>query len=172
MPGKKTARKAARKPSARASAAAKPGKGPFVKAKHAGSLAPKKLRDGSKDMAAPRSDLNQPGHVAIDRFPEPHRTIARAADAAIKRIAPDAESIVKWGNACYYCKGRAFATLCETKAGINLALPGVGIDDPHKLLEGTGKTMRHVKLRDAALASDKRVADLIRAALAVGFDRM
>lgn len=172
MPGKKTARKSSRKPSVRASAAAKPGKKPFVKAKHAGSLAPKKAPAGSKGVTEKRSDLNQPGRVAIDRLPEPHRTIARAADAAIKRIAPDAESVVKWGNPCYFSKGRAFATLCETKAGINLALPGVGLDDPHKLLEGTGKTMRHIKLRDAALAGDKRVADLIRSALAVGFDRM
>lgn len=152
-------------------AAAAPGSAAFVKAKHApGALAGTVKKAGGK---AARADKGQPGEVAIERLPEPHRSIARAADAAIRKAVPGCTSIVKWGNACYYTPdGRAFATIYQTRAGINLGLPGAGLDDPEGLLEGTGKTMRHVKLGRPVDARRSEVAALVRQAEAVAFERM
>lgn len=145
---------------------------PFVRAKHAGKLAPKvNTKTGDKTYAV-RGDLNKPGIVAIERLPEPHRSVALAAHKVIMKLVPGAESVVKWGNACYYLDGKGFASLYQTKAGVNLALPGASLPDPEGLLEGTGKSMRHVKLRDPAQAKSPAVAALIRAGLKIGFEKM
>lgn len=158
---KKTATKAAKKPAA-----------PFVKAKALGNAKQKADPRTGKVVIAKRSDLGEPGSVAIDRLPEPHRTIARAADAMICNTVKGATSVVKWGNACYYQDGRAFATLYQTKRGVNLGIPGAMIDDPEKLLEGEGKSMRHIKLHDEKLAGSTAVAKLVEQAVRIGFDRM
>lgn len=145
----------------------------FVKAKHAPGLTKK---SGASGMERPRGDLNQPGEVAIERLPEPKRAIARAADAMIRRAVGDCESVVKWGNAVYFTaiggERMAFASLMETKAGINLALPGAVLDDPEGLLEGTGKTMRHVKLHSEQSVERKGVTDLVVQASKVGLRGM
>lgn len=158
---KKTFKKVTKKPSS-----------PFVKAKAAGNAKQKADPRTGKVMVAKRSDLGQPGSVAIDRLPEPHRTIARAADAMICNTVKGATSVVKWGNACYYQDGRAFATLYQTKRGVNLGIPGAMIDDPERLLEGEGKSMRHIKLHDEKLAGSAAVARLVGQAVEIGFDRM
>lgn len=114
-----------------------------------------------------RPDLNQPGEAAIERMVEPQRSIARAADMAIRSVVPTATSIVKWGNACYYADGKGFASLVATRAGVNLMLSGASLPDPFGLLEGTGKTLRHVKLRSPDMAALPGVADLIRGSLEI-----
>lgn len=128
-------------------------------------------RTGKVIMGA-RGDLGQPGRVAIERLPEPQRSIARAADRMIRRTVKGCESVVKWGNCCYFKDGRAFASLIQTKKGINLALPGALLKDPSGLLEGTGRVMRHVKVHDTARATSPAVARLVSQAVGVGFERM
>jgi hypothetical protein len=146
-----------------------------VKAKHTGEPAPKRgpERGAVKARAYPRrADLNQPGEAAIERMPEPHRSIARAADGLIRRTLPGVTSVVKWGNACYFLDGRGVAALCQTKRGVNLMLAGGGAPDPNGLLEGTGKTMRHAKLTDAVRVASPALAELIRASAREGLAGM
>jgi hypothetical protein len=136
---------------------------------------PKPPRPAAKAPAKPatrRADLGQPGSVAIERMPEPFLSIARAADATIRKAVPGVQSIVKWGNACYYADGRAFASIYHTRSGVNIALPGTKLDDPEGLLEGTGKTMRHVKLMDEADAKRPALAKLVKQAVKFGIERM
>ncbi len=145
---------------------------PFVKAKAAANAKKKVNPRTGKAVISKRADLGEPGSVAIERLPEPHRTIARAADAMIRKTVKGATSVVKWGNACYYQGDRAFATLYQTKRGVNLGIPGATADDPEKLLEGTGRSMRHVKLHDRELAESSAVAMLVEQAARIGFERM
>jgi hypothetical protein len=130
----------------------------------------------SASMQENRTDLNQPGSVAIDRLPEPKRSLARLTDQLIRRLVPTCDCVVKWGNPVYSVtkadQRTAFAAIMETKLGLNLALPGVALSDPHHLLEGTGKLMRHIKLKDPALLSNPAVARLIKAAVKVGLPGM
>jgi hypothetical protein len=44
--------------------------------------------------------------------------------------------------------------------------PGVGLDDPHGLLKGSGTRCRHIVLRDPAMLDDPHVSELMRQALA------
>jgi hypothetical protein len=42
---------------------------------------------------------------------------------------------------------------------------GTSLADPGKLLEGTGKELRHVKLREASAVASKAITDLLRQAI-------
>ncbi|MBY0312606.1 MAG: DUF1801 domain-containing protein [Phycisphaerales bacterium] len=172
MPAKKTTKKSVKKPVKKTKAARSPAR-KKTKAKTF-SRAKDALNAGS--MAESRKDLGQPGSVAIDRLPEPQRQIALAMDQVIRQVVPGCDSVVKWGNACYSVPRQSqkvvFAALMETKIGINLALPGSELPDPEELLEGTGKVMRHVKLRSVDDAKRDGIRDLIRLAAEVGIKGM
>jgi hypothetical protein len=158
---KSVKKKAARKKAAHAEGKAR---GAYVPAKHAGTGAGTK---GAMPGAA-RSDKGAEARVAIDRLPEPARSLARGAERLIMRLVPGAVGVVKWGNAVYSVEGRAFAAVMQTRKGINLALPGAVLDDPHGLLEGTGKLMRHVKVHAPADLERAGLEELIVGAAAVG----
>lgn len=169
----------ARKPAASAKArktksakAKTPARKPAPKAKAKPAPKPKAKARPAPKAYATRADLNAPGDAAIERFPEPQRAIARAADTLIRRTLPGVTSLTKWGNACYYLEGKAVAALYHTKAGVNLALAGAGVPDPQGLLQGSGKAMRHVKLSDPARVPSPAIAELIRASSRIGLPRM
>lgn len=154
-----------------AKAARKTAKKPVVKAAAKKAAPPKPRAKTASRPAAQRADFKKPGKAAIDVMPEAQRKIAQAVDRVIRASVPGVTSLVKWGNPCYYLDDRAFAAMMATRSGVNLALPGA-IPDPHRLLEGTGKSMRHVKLADVAAARSSAVQKLITAAAKVGLDRM
>lgn len=61
----------------------------------------------------------------------------------------------------------AFAYVNAFAAHVNVGFfRGAEIDDPHGLLEGTGRFMRHVKLRPGGAVDAEAVAGLIAAAYA------
>lgn len=60
-----------------------------------------------------------------------------------------------------------YAYIAVFKARVNLGFyHGASLPDPEGLLEGTGKSLRHVKLGDLAACKRKAVKDLVRAAIA------
>ena len=60
-----------------------------------------------------------------------------------------------------------YAYIAVQSAHVNLGFyHGAGLTDGKGLLEGTGKKLRHVKLRDVAAAKSPALAALLRAAIA------
>ena len=60
--------------------------------------------------------------------------------------APDAQEEFKWSRPCYKLE-KAFCSFLVCKEHISLAFEqGTQLDDPHSLLEGNGKLMRHTKI--------------------------
>jgi hypothetical protein len=60
-----------------------------------------------------------------------------------------------------------YAYVAVQKAHVNLGFyHGTRLRDPTGLLEGTGKSLRHVKIRSASDAGSRAVAALVRAAIA------
>ena len=60
-----------------------------------------------------------------------------------------------------------YCYIMPQKDRINLGFyKGAMLADPENLLEGTGKALRHVKVRDMALATNPAIRSLIVAALA------
>lgn len=60
-----------------------------------------------------------------------------------------------------------YAYIGEQKSNVNLGLYyGTSLTDPTNLLEGTGKSLRHIKFRDVSAVANPAVATLMRLAVA------
>ena len=85
----------------------------------------------------------------IDGCPDSQVEILHSLRELIAKQVPDAIEQFKWSRPvygrqkdfCYLVSNKNYATL-----GFNYASR---IEDPGQLLEGTGKNMRHIKLRNA-----------------------
>jgi hypothetical protein len=93
------------------------------------------------------------------------RKIARGLRSLVKKVVPGtAETVNAWGIPtfeksqpfCFYMVGKHHVTW-----GFHY---GTSLRDPHKLLEGTGKNLRHVKLRGVEDLKSKGLRELLREA--------
>ena len=112
----------------------------------------------------------------VDRLLAEHppelQAIERALRTTIRGAVPDAVEQVDFGNKLIAfgrsmkMRGLLFAIIAH-KTHVNLQLAdGAVLADPDGLVEGTGKRIRHVKIRSVAEASSPAVVALIRAQLA------
>jgi hypothetical protein len=109
----------------------------------------------------------------IDRFLEAYapdiRDLTHQVRALVASVAPDADEYLKLGwKVIWYGFGPKmpdqFAVVMPTRNHVGLGFAyGSDLPDPKGKLEGTGKRMRHVKLRTAADAADPAIAGLLRA---------
>ena len=109
----------------------------------------------------------------IDRFLEAYppdiRDLTHQVRALIASVTPDADEYLKLGwKVIWYGFGPKmpdqFAVVMPTRNHVGLGFAyGSDLPDPKGKLEGTGKRMRHVKLRTAADAGDPAIAALLRA---------
>ena len=119
----------------------------------------------------------EPLDAQIDRLLEAHapsvQATARALRDAIRVEIDEVDERVDFGNKLI-AYGRSmrmrdllFAVIPHA-AHVNLQLAdGIDLRDPTGIVEGTGKRIRHVKVRSVEDASAPAVRDLIRAQLAV-----
>jgi hypothetical protein len=113
----------------------------------------------------------------IDRFLEAYppdiRDLTHQVRALIASVTPDADEYLKLGwKVIWYGFGPKmpdqFAVVMPTRNHVGLGFAyGSDLPDPKGKLEGTGKRMRHVKLRTAADAEDPAIAALLRAQVAL-----
>lgn len=99
---------------------------------------------------------------------------ARALEAVIREALPDVVVHYDPGNGLLafgrsmQMRGLLFA-LIPHAGWVNLQLAdGALLPSPDGLIEGTGKKIRHIKVRNAPAARDPRVAAAIRAQIEVG----
>lgn len=96
-----------------------------------------------------------------DTPPELHQLV-RVLDVLIRKAAPDLVASLKWGNLTYH-DARNVCAIIAHKDYINLQIwGGTSIDDPHRLLVGTGKTMRHIKIAPGERMNRRAVAAIVR----------
>jgi len=98
--------------------------------------------------------------------------IARRLRAIIRAVDRGAVETVRLGDhAATYGVGPrkmtdGYAYIMPMRGYVNLGFyQGAVLADPHKLLEGTGKGLRHVKVRSLAEANRPAVRALVAAAL-------
>ena len=90
--------------------------------------------------------------------------IASAARALLDEGLPGARQAIKWGYPTWVGKGNIAAVQPHTDH-VNLQFyRGTSLPDPEGVLEGTGKELRHVKLRHARDVRTPAVKALVRAA--------
>ena len=98
------------------------------------------------------------GGDELRRMARPWFDLMRGCGADVRETLNDGHP-----NACV---GDApFAYVAAFKAHVNVGFfQGASLDDPHGLLEGSGKRMRHVKLRWGAPVNEAALTALIVAA--------
>ena len=131
------------------------------------------------DLRAPRPGEDPEEAVLeadVDRLLAEHspaiQAIERALRGMIRGEFPDAVEQVDFGNKLIAfgrsmkMRGLLFAIIAHA-SWVNLQLAdGAELPDPDGLIEGTGKRIRHVKIRSVEAASSAPVLAIIRAQLA------
>ena len=80
--------------------------------------------------------------------------------------APDLRESIKWGNPCFEKKVRIFYIASQADKYLTLGLwQGALLPNPDGLIEGTGKRMRHVKIRSLEDLKAAALGRIIRQAV-------
>lgn len=108
-------------------------------------------------------------HAAVDRWmderPAELATIARGWLDEIRRCGEDVCELMHDGHPTACVDGVAFAYVNAFQAHVNVGFfRGATIADPTGLLEGTGRFMRHVKLRPSVPVDTVALRELIQGA--------
>ena len=123
-------------------------------------------------VVSPARQLNQ----FLDRFDPAIQKLVRAARTRLRKKLPTAIELV-YDN--YNALAIAFAsserpsdtfvTLAVYARGVNLYfIYGVGLPDPHRLLQGSGNQGRFVRLESAAMLDRPEIRALVAAAIVEG----
>ena len=117
------------------------------------------------EVAALEADVDR---LLAEHTPE-IQAIERALRATVRAAFPDAVEQVDFGNKLIAfgrsmkMRGLLFAIIAH-KSHVNLQLAdGADLADPERLIEGTGKRIRHVKIRSVEAASAPAVIAIIEA---------
>lgn len=144
-----------KKPKAKAKRAAK-AEGPKARAK----------KGATGKMATRRADYGAPIDGFFAKQPPHLREILEALRKLVEEAAPDATSSIKWGMPFYSIDGAMMCALGAHKSHVNLILAGPPgtFADPGGLLEGEGKTGKHLKLTKVGELPRDRVRGWLRTA--------
>jgi hypothetical protein len=119
-------------------------------------------------VAATEADVDR----LLSEHPPELAAIERALRVTIRSAVPDAVEHVDFGNKLIAfgrsmkMRGLLFAIIAH-KDWVNLQLAdGAELPDPDGLVEGSGKRIRHVKIRTVEAATSPAVVALIEAQLA------
>lgn len=77
------------------------------------------------------------------------KALAEKLRAIVKKTLPNAEETIKWGNITYLLDGKNLAWLLFYRDHVDLGF-FMGAKLRSRLLEGTGKGLRHIKVRTPA----------------------
>ncbi|MFF5235201.1 DUF1801 domain-containing protein [Dactylosporangium sp. NPDC000521] len=97
-------------------------------------------------------------------FERHHREIFECLRELMGQNAPHARLVISRGSPAW--TGRSLlAIISRSKTHLTLAFGrGAAFTDRHNLLEGTGKTTRHIKIKTAEGINKQAIADYIRQA--------
>jgi len=94
-----------------------------------------------------------------------NQTIIRALRTFVKRTAPKLDESVKWGNGCWVKAGQPVAYVYSAPAFVQFGFfHGSALKDPKRLLEGSGKFVRHIKVRATSDIDARAFGALLRQA--------
>lgn len=109
--------------------------------------------------------------VLVSKYSDEVRALATRTRKLVLEIMPNASEKTYWGwsNTWYGTSEKnvdAIFAISPQKAHVNLfLLRGTEMPDPDGLLEGTGKKLRHVKIREAADVKRASLRKLLKRAL-------
>jgi hypothetical protein len=154
------------KPKAKAKSAPRKPAGTATKKTSAAS--PVRRAPAREMRLGPRKDLGAPVDAFFAKQPPHLSPIVEQLRAMIAEAAPTATGAIKWGMPFYTVGGNTLCAVAAFKSHVNLILPGPPgtYADPRGLLEGDGKTGKHLKLRALEDLPRVEVRDWLRTAAA------
>ena len=96
----------------------------------------------------------------IEEQKSPQKEVCEKLRELILAAAPGIREEVKWGVP-NYGDSKYYIVALKDHVNLGFALKGLS-EEEQRLLEGTGKTMKHVKIRSLKEIEEKRVAELLR----------
>ena len=94
-----------------------------------------------------------------------NRSIIRALRTFVKRVAPQLQESVKWGNGCWVKDNVPVSYVYSAADYVQFGFfRGSALKDPRGLLEGEGQYVRHIKVRKPSDIDEKAFAALLRQA--------
>lgn len=96
----------------------------------------------------------------INQQPSPQKEILLKLRTIILETFPDAEEEVKWGVPTYK-QGKYYLVSLKDHVNIGFSIKGLS-ENELGFVEGSGKTMRHLKIRTLADIDEQRIVDLLR----------
>jgi hypothetical protein len=115
-----------------------------------------------------------PSESGVEAFfqdaPKPRKELLISLRELILTVIPDSKEGLKWGMP-WYSKNSNICYLAIFPKHVNLGFArGAHLDPPNGLLQGTGKGMRHIKIKSAADINKREFTRLLKAA--VEYDRI
>jgi len=93
--------------------------------------------------------------------------IAKALRKIVLEAVPDISEAIKWGNPTFEKNGKV-CYLSANTGYISLGFfNGANLSDPEGKIEGTGKKMRHIKVRSLGDIKPEQYASWVREAVAL-----
>jgi hypothetical protein len=132
-----------------------------------------RAKPARRPMAQRRADYGAPVEGFFAKQGPPIREILDTLRALVEEAAPDATASLKWGMPFYTVGGETLCALAAFKAHVNLILPGAPgtYADPGGLLEGEGKTGKHLKLAAGAAVPREAVRGWLRTSAQLARER-
>ncbi len=114
---------------------------------------------GVQSVSSAAKDLDR----LVRAYNPPVKELAQRLRVLVKKTLPDAVETVKWGNLMYILDGKNLAWIVEYKDHVDLGF-FVGAKLNSKLLEGTGKGIRHIKFMSERDVDEAEFTRLLRQA--------
>ena len=94
-----------------------------------------------------------------------NQAIIRGLRRLVKRVEPGLNEAVKWGNGCWIGANGPVAYVYSAPDYVQFGFfRGSSLKDRRKLLEGKGKYVRHIKVREPSGIDERSFAALLRQA--------
>jgi hypothetical protein len=98
-----------------------------------------------------RKDYGKNADAFFNSLSNPVAPLARQLRGIIRKAIPKASESIKWGMPVYEAHKMVCAVrISDDYVALQFYTSGTKLHDPEGLLEGTGKKMRHVKVRSKA----------------------
>ena len=95
-----------------------------------------------------------------------NQNVIRGLRKFVKRIAPELQESVKWGNGCWIQGKAPVAYVYSAPDHVQFGFfGGSALQDPNRLLQGQGKFVRHIKVRKRSDIDESAYATLLRQAV-------
>ena len=104
--------------------------------------------------------MNKKVDEYIEKQKSPQKEICLKLRGLIFQTFPDIEEEMKWGVPTY-AKGKYYLVALKDQVNFGFSLEGLSKEE-QRIFEGSGKTMRHIKISSLKEINEKEIVKLLK----------